>query len=258
MLPWAKIGVQIAVVVKSFDRRRGPLYQQFAGALRQQIIAGDLAVGAPLPTEAELAVRYAISLITVRHGLRQLEHEGLIRKQSAKPAIVTASKPLVRPGIDFHSLAAIVAATRDRWLDVRSYGEDQAADAAAVLERPRQEPLYCLHALLYFDREPVSDITIHFPQAIGVRLDRGDFDDTVVFRTVQRKLGIRLSGARITLKADVADAETAHLMGYPKGGALLVAEMLYRAEDGTAIEYSVAKNRADMFSVTYDAPNDIG
>jgi GntR family transcriptional regulator len=249
----------MAVSQKSLDRRRGPLYQQFAGALREQITAGNLAVGAALPTEAELAARYAISLITVRHGLRQLEHEGLIRKQSAKPAIVTASRPLVRPGIDFHSLAAIVAATRDRRLDVRSYGEEPATDAAAAaLERPRGERLYCLRALLYFDEAPVSDITIHFPHAVGVRLARGDFDDTVVFRTVQRKLGIRLSGARITLKADVADAETARAMQYPEGGALLVAEMLYRAEDGTAVEYSVARNRADMFSVTYDAPNDIG
>jgi GntR family transcriptional regulator len=243
---------------ESFDRRRGPLYQQFAGALREQITGGDLAVGAPLPTEAELAARYAISLITVRHGLRQLEHEGLIRKQSAKPAIVTASKPLVRPGIDFHSLAAIVAATRDRWLDVTSYDEVQAPEAAAALEQPPNELLYCLRALLYFDTEPVSDITIHFSHAVGVRLAREDFDDTVVFRTIQRKLGIRLSGARITLKADVADVATARAMKYQEGGALLVAEMLYRAADGTAVEYSIARNRADMFSVTYDAPNDIG
>ncbi len=242
----------------TFDRRRGPLYQQFAGALREQITGGGLAIGAPLPTEAALAARYAISLITVRHGLRQLEQEGLIRKQSAKPAVVTASRPLVRPGIDFHSLAAIVAAARDRRLEVRSYREERAPAAAAVLERPANERLYCLRALLYFDKEPVSDITIHFPRAIGARLDRADFDDPVVFRTVQRKLGLRLSGARITLKADVADAETARAMKYGDGGALLVAEMLYRAEDGAAVEYSVARNRADMFSVTYDAPNDIG
>ncbi len=244
-------------VQRSLDRRRGPLYQQFAGALREQITGGDLAVGAPLPTEAELAARYAISLITVRHGLQQLELEGLIRKQSAKPAIVTASQPLVRPGIDFDSLAAIVAATRDRRLDVLSYGEAEAPEAALALERPRNERLYCLRALLFFDRDPVSDITIHFPRGVGARLMREDFDDTVVFRTVQRKLGIRLSGARITLKADVADGETARAMKYNEGGALLVAEMLYRAEDGTAVEHSVAKNRADMFSVTYDAPNDI-
>jgi GntR family transcriptional regulator len=243
---------------RSLDRRQGPLYQQFAGILRQEITAGALAIGQPLPTEAELAARYAISLITVRHGLRELEGEGLIRKQSAKPAIVTASKPLVRPGIDFHSLAAIVAAVRDRRLKVRSYAQEHAPEAAAILERPRNEPLFCLRALLYFDKQPVSQSTIHFPSEVGARLSRADFDDTVVFRTVQRRLGIRLSGAQITLKADIADAETAREMKYPEGGALLVAEMLYRAADGRAVEYSVARNRADMFSVTYDAPNDIG
>lgn len=242
---------------RSLDRRKGPLYQQFAGALREQIAAGDFPIGTPLPTEADLASRYEISLITVRHGLRELEHEGLIRKQSAKPAVVTASKPLVRPGIDFHSLAAIAASASDRRLEVRSYGQEHSAEAAKILERARTETLFHLRALLHFDRQPVSQISVYFPAEVGSRLSRADFDDTVIFRTVQRKLGIRLSGARITLKAEVADAETAREMKYPEGGPLLVAEMLYRSADGIAVEYSVARNRADMFSVTYDAPNDV-
>jgi GntR family transcriptional regulator len=34
--------------------------------------------------------------------------------------------------------------------------------------------------------------------------------------------------------------------------------MLYRSTDGEVVELSIAKNRAELFSVTYDAPNDIG
>ena len=69
---------------EALDRKNGRLYQQFADILRNQIAGGSVAVGAALPTEAEFAERYAISLITVRTGLRELENEGLIRKRSAK------------------------------------------------------------------------------------------------------------------------------------------------------------------------------
>jgi hypothetical protein len=33
--------------------------------------------------------------------------------------------------------------------------------------------------------------------------------------------------------------------------------MLYRTQEGVPIEWSIARSRADMFSVTYDAVNDI-
>jgi GntR family transcriptional regulator len=239
------------------DRRNGPLYQQFAAILRNQIAEGSLAVGDALPTEAEFAARYAISLITVRTGLRELEGEGLIRKRSAKRAVVAASRPLIRPSMDFHSFASIAESARDRQLRIRSYGEEIVPEAARMLGRPRNEPVFCLHALLLFARQPVSHNTIYFPHEVGARLQRSDFDDSVIFRSVQRKLGIRLSGAVVTLKADIADAAVAAEMKYPEGAPLLIAEMLYRTQEGVPIEWSIARSRADMFSVTYDAVNDI-
>lgn len=239
------------------DRRRGPLYRQFARILRDQISDGTFPIGTHLPTEAALASRFAISLITVRTGLRELESEGLIRKRSAKPAVVAASEPLVRPSIDFHSFAAIVESTRNRRLQIRSYEPELAPAAAEIFGRSRNEPFFVLRALIRFTDRPVSQNTIYFPREIGSQLVRADFDDVVVFRSVQRKLGIRLSGARVTLKAEAADAAAAEDLDCPEGGPLFVAEMLYRSAEGTPVEYSIARNRPDTFSVTYDAPNDI-
>lgn len=249
---------QNAGAAAALDRKKGPLYQQFAAILRGQIAEGSVAVGDALPTEAEFAERYAISLITVRTGLRELETEGLIRKRSAKRAVVAASRPLIRPSLDFHSFAAIAESARDRQLRIRSYGEEMAPEAARMLGRPRNEPVYCLHAVLLFARQAASQNTIYFPREIGSRLQREDFDDSVVFRSVQRKLGIRLAGALVTLKADVTDAAVAAEMKCAVGMPLLVAEMLYRTTEGVPVEWSISRNRADMFSVTYDAPNDIG
>jgi GntR family transcriptional regulator len=252
----ATAGVDL-LAAESLDRRRGPLYQQLADILRRQIAAGTFPIGSALPKEAEIADRFAISLITVRRGLRELQDEGLIRKRAAKPALVAASEPLMRPSIDFHSLAAIVESTRDRRLRIRSYGAERSALASAAFGLPASEPCYCLRAILHVGDKAVSQHTIYFPPSVGSRLGRSDFDDVVVFRSVQRQLGIRLSGARVTLKAEIADAELALDLGCPEGAPILIAQMLYRAEGGDIVELSIARNRADSFSVTYDAPNDL-
>ena len=42
------------------------------------------------------------------------------------------------------------------------------------------------------------------------------------------------------------------------GSPVLTIEMLYQAEDGSNVEFTVARHPAHLFSVTYDAPNDLG
>ena len=79
----------------------------------------------------------------------------------------------------------------------------------------------------------------------------------VVFRSVQRHLGITLSGATITVRADVADEKLATALDYEVGRPILVIEMLYRSADGEPVELTINRNRADLFSLSYEAPNDL-
>ncbi len=54
------------------------LPQQLADALRVRIRAQEWAVGAQLPTEAELVSQYGVSRATVRQGIKQLEGQGRV------------------------------------------------------------------------------------------------------------------------------------------------------------------------------------
>jgi DNA-binding FadR family transcriptional regulator len=58
------------------DTRR--LYRQIADQLRQQIAAGDYALGSRLPPERDLAVQLGVSRPTVREAVIALEVEGLV------------------------------------------------------------------------------------------------------------------------------------------------------------------------------------
>ena len=61
-----------------------PLYRGIADELRYQILEGELAGGARLPTEKELADQHEVSRNTVRQALNALANEGLISSGRAR------------------------------------------------------------------------------------------------------------------------------------------------------------------------------
>jgi GntR family transcriptional regulator len=242
---------------RSLSRDEGPFYRQLAAILRQPIIEGELAPGASLPREADISERFGVSLITVRQALRELAGEGLIKKRAAKPAIVTKPDERIKSNFAFKSFAEIAASTKDRRLDIHSYRKERSIAAARAFGLSPDEAAYCLRATLYLRDVPTGRMTFYFPPQVGGRLKRRDFDDVAVFRSVQRHLGIVLSGAKITVRADIAGAALAKALDYRIGGPILVIEMLYLSANGEPIELTINRNRADLFSLSYDAPNDL-
>lgn len=59
-----------------------PAYKLVAEAIERQILAGAIRPGEPIGTEAELVRQFGVNRSTVREGIRLLEHDGLIRRES--------------------------------------------------------------------------------------------------------------------------------------------------------------------------------
>ncbi|MGD9913219.1 MAG: FadR/GntR family transcriptional regulator [Rhizobiaceae bacterium] len=66
-----------------------PAYQVVSTELRRHIMAGSIAPGEPLPSEIELATRFGVNRSTIREGIRQLESDGLVRREGRKRLLVT-------------------------------------------------------------------------------------------------------------------------------------------------------------------------
>jgi GntR family transcriptional regulator len=71
-------------------------YERIAADLRDAIGAGQLAPGAQLPTEGQLAARYSTSLGTVQAAKRLLEAEGLIEGRPGQGSFVRPPRHVVR------------------------------------------------------------------------------------------------------------------------------------------------------------------
>ncbi len=86
------------------DRR--PASRRIADELRAAIVSGELADGDQLPSERELAFRYATARNTAREALSILQSEGLAIAQHGRGVFVRTRRPLVRMGRNRYSPTA--------------------------------------------------------------------------------------------------------------------------------------------------------
>lgn len=66
-----------------------PAYQVVSQELQRLILEGQLKPGEQLPSETDLATRFGVNRSTVREGIRQLESEGLLRREGRKRLLIT-------------------------------------------------------------------------------------------------------------------------------------------------------------------------
>jgi GntR family transcriptional regulator len=67
-----------------------PIYEQIVGQVKAQILSGELAEGAPLPSIRRLALDLQISVITSKRAYDELEREGFIDTVAGKGTFVAA------------------------------------------------------------------------------------------------------------------------------------------------------------------------
>ena len=105
-----------------------PLYDQVAGSIRSDILAGSLVPGDRLPAARDVAEALDINQHTVLHAYQRLRDEGLIDLRRGRGAVIAASAAplaelaqeidaLVRRagalGVSAETLAGIIHAHRD-------------------------------------------------------------------------------------------------------------------------------------------------
>ena len=107
---------------------RRPLYEQVRKQVLDYILERNLDPGDTIPTEAELAVRYGVSVGTVRRALRQLVDQGVLYRQPGRGTFLTEqSRERARQR---GSLACIVPYLRDAFASAVIAGAQDAAHGA--------------------------------------------------------------------------------------------------------------------------------
>ena len=225
-----------------------PLYSQIREALRERILTGAFRGSGPIPSENELVRAFAVSRITVRQALSDLQKEGLIFKIHGKGTFVSRPKAvqsLVRVEGFGEAMSGAGHETFSRLLGHRvlragrALGERLAvAEAAEVME---------IRRLRYLDRKPVSLDVSYVPVAIGKRLVSEDLVHRDVFAILDNDYGIPLERAELKIDAMTADTSLAHLLGVEPGAAVVRIERLTFTTGDRPIDFEYLYYRGDSF-----------
>ncbi|MCX4525372.1 MULTISPECIES: GntR family transcriptional regulator [unclassified Streptomyces] len=158
------------------DRRS--LHARIAADLRDEIMSGDLAPGAKLPSTTHLKARFDASSATVQKALQLLKDERLVIGRAG--AAVTVRENRQRTIAPAGSLTAAPTGAAYPWLaNAAGHGTTAhsallevgevapPADVAAALGLHEAEPALLRRQLLRIDDEPAELVCSYYPLAIA-------------------------------------------------------------------------------------------
>lgn len=92
--------------------RHQPKYRAIADAIRARIAEGQLAYGARLPSEHDLALEFHVAYATVRQAISDLVREGLLRRVHGRGTYVCPEPSAVTPP---YNLAFVIPSLTGLW-----------------------------------------------------------------------------------------------------------------------------------------------
>lgn len=230
-----------------------PLYYQLKRRIQDMIEVGVLQVGDLLPTESELCECLSVSRPTVRQALNDLVLEGYLTRKKGKGTFVSKPKIDIR---FFQKLESFDHEMKQKGLTpstkVISLRKIPAIEHVNnILDLEPDEPLILLVRLRFANNEPMVYLDTHIPCNQYPDMLFQDFAAHSFYDCMERFYNARIFRVVREIEAVNANRREAELLDIDVGKAVCLVKTVGYTEDGTPVEYSVARYRGDRnkFSV---------
>jgi GntR family transcriptional regulator len=228
-------------------RRTQPLYLSLSDRLAEDIAKGRYAIGAQLPTEAELCTRFQASRFTVREAVKRLQTRGLVSTRHGTGTVVLAREATNgRFVYSFDSVSELMQSARDSKL-ANIQADEVKADKTvadklgckvgdAVLRirgvrvakgaRGRSgKPIALSEANVLWRYADIRDELDHMEGTIGA--------------LIERRYGVTISRIEQTVTPCMLSAEQVKALGVEPRSLGLRFERVYFTSDDEPFEYVV-------------------
>lgn len=230
-----------------------PYYFQLSTYIEKKIKERKWSAGELLPSEQDLCATAAVSRTVVRQAMAELERKGLITKQNGKRSSIAHPKyqgGLMQTLRGFFEDA--VEKGQEPYTKVLQLRVSPATpEVAEALELPQGDPVIELNRLRFLDDEPEVLVLTYLPASRCPDLIREDLARQSLYALLDRKYGLRIAEGYRTIEAIALERHDAKLLGMKVGSPALLLRSIGLLEDGTPLEYYIAKHRGDRtkFSV---------
>ena len=224
-----------------------PYYYQLSSFVEARIKAKEWQPGQLLPSEQDLCSQLGVSRTVVRQAMAELEHKGLVNKQNGKRSYVAFPKyegGLMQNLRGFFEDAIFKGQQPDTKV-LRLQAVPASAEVAQALQLEVGEPVVMLDRLRFLDGEPEVVVVTYLPLRMCPSAIEEDFSGQSLYQFLERRYGLRITQGLRTIEAISLDAADAKLLRVRSGSPALLLKSVGLLEDGTPLEYFVAKHRGD-------------
>lgn len=223
-----------------------PLYQQLSELLRDQIRRGIYGPLDRLPSEHDLVRAHAISRITARQALAELERTGLVFRRQGRGSFVarpTVVQDLTQLSGFAEAMAAQGITSTSRVL--RAGVVHASTRVAERLGLAAGADVVEIRRVRLVGDAPVSYDVSYFSPMLGRQVAREDMVRHDIFWLLENICGVALGAADYQIGAVAAPGEIAMQLGVAGGAPLLLIDRLTYDRSGLPIDYEHLYVRAD-------------
>lgn len=226
-----------------------PRYLQIAKTLTDAITAGQYAVGAQLPTEAQLCERFRISRYTAREALRQLREQGLIsRRRGAGTKVESANvaRAFAQP---IGSIGELHQYAEDMRLHVQRVTHIRAdARTAQLLDGRKGRDWIKLDAVRRAPGgAPICVVTVYLNAMLKDIESRIAKKAMVIYPLIEKVYGLRIAWIGQSIEAIRLDAAAAKALDAEPDSPALRIVRRYIDEQDRLLELSESIHPGDRF-----------
>ena len=212
-----------------------PAYRRIQNAIRQRIESGQLRPGDVVDSERELAKLHSVSLMTARHALAGLAHEGVVERRHGAGTFVSLPKIHFNKLLSYtEQMSSLGLAACSRIVSSGIVNREQ--EIAARLGLPSNSKLVRIERVRSAGDEPVAHEVCYlsgeeFPTLMDVPLDQAS-----LFAVLERQFGVELAYADEEIDATQADHRVAELLQISRGSALLrIRQLIFSTQNSPTI-----------------------
>ena len=250
------------------NTQAAPLYHQLYALLKSKIVSGEFPPGSLLPSESDLATRFAVSRITTKRALNELGRDGLVERRAGRGTHVRLrppSTPLLRAPLT-GNLESLNIMGRETTVEVLSFERVPApkaisdalrikphtlVDRAVRVRRNQGEPFayYLSHTIVLKDgaaSKSESPIEQAAAKTGPKAMNRKNLK-TQTRLEIFRAMGIKLAEVDQVLNAAAANAEVAQALNLTVGAPVLSLTRTYIDSEGRVVDHLVGVYRPDRF-----------
>ena len=222
-----------------------PYYIQVKNALLAHIEGGGWQPGDQLPGEPELCRMFEVSRTVIRQALKEMEHEGYIRREKGIGTFV--DKPKISQGLAqkltgfYRDMVERGETPITRVLKQRLVPATK--EVASRLQVEPDDQVIELQRLRGVGDEFFILDTTYLPYSICPEVLHTDFSNRSLYAFLEEDLGLVITHGQRSLEAVLANDYEAGLLQIDKGDPLILLDSVVYLDDGKPIEYFCALHR---------------